>query len=134
MVISERGNSYGNINVLENVDNDDIKDGYFAIPNEVDIIGKRAFKGCEDLRTLRIGGHVCYIGESAFEDCDNLSDIFLSVNTEDFAAGVFDDCKNVQYITIESSNDIQRIPKDNLVEVLSSLRKRYAASSNSMEL
>ncbi|MBN9231947.1 MAG: leucine-rich repeat protein, partial [Legionella sp.] len=59
------------------VSNDDIKEGYFIIPDTVTYIEYEAFRGCTELRTLCLPRKDITISCHAFIGCTNLTTIQL---------------------------------------------------------
>ena len=64
-------------NVLVKVNDEDIKDGTFIIPDGVTSIGECAFRDCCLLKTITIPESVTSIGRGAFYNCYALKTIVI---------------------------------------------------------
>ena len=94
-----------------------------VIPDEVKKISKRAFLGCSELTSVKIGSGVKKIGEWAFKDCKNIKEVTIEngeigkyafyectgLTSVKIGNGVtkigesaFSDCKNLKEVTIEN--------------------------------
>ena len=87
-------------NVLVKVNNDDIKDGTFIIPDDVTSIGEYAFSGCNSLKSITIPEGVTSIGECAFNNCVSLKTITLPDGLTSIGESAFSDCKSLETIII----------------------------------
>ena len=91
-------------NVLIKVKKSDIpEDGEFIIPNDVNIIGERTFKGLKKLRSIVIPSNVRVIEEGAFENCKHLEKVSLSDGLEGIKAHAFTSCKSLKEIIIPNT-------------------------------
>lgn len=93
------------------------------IPENVEAIGKCAFEGCSNIKSIKLNNNISYIGEKAFSNCKNLKEItfpdkvhtirkfafsgcenlrkaILPKNLERIEESVFENCKNLQEINI----------------------------------
>lgn len=89
-------------NVLIKVKKSEITEK-FIIPNDVKIIGERAFQGLKKLRSIVIPSNVRVIEEGAFESCKNLEKVSLSDGLEDIEAHAFTSCKSLKEIIIPNT-------------------------------
>ena len=62
-------------NILVQVDDSDIINGTFEIPNSVISIGYGSFYNCTSLTSIVIPNSVISIGSSAFHNCTSLTSI-----------------------------------------------------------
>lgn len=93
--------------VLERVSEEDIAEGKFEIPESVNEIGFRAFRGCSGLREITIPESVISIGRCAFEGCSGLRKITIPKSVTKIGMYAFERCRGLTEITIpESVNEI----------------------------
>lgn len=69
---------------------------------KVTSIGKKAFKGCKKLTSVKIGKYVTTIGDSAFESCTALSKITIPANVTKIGKKAFYKDGKLKSITIKS--------------------------------
>lgn len=93
-----------NDNVLEMVDDNDIKDGKFVIPEGITSIGYQAFEGRTELEKVEIPKEVIHISPEAFKGCSNLKEITLPGNINSVSGNAFDKCTNLERININEEN------------------------------
>lgn len=78
-----------------------------AIPDNVEIIGIRAFLGCTALTEVRIPTGVWIIGYKAFENCSSLQSVTLPKSLRYLRTDAFAQCTNLEHISIpEGFQDI----------------------------
>lgn len=63
-----------------------------SIPDHITRIGKFAFMGCKNLKSVDIGNSVSVIGDAAFAKCTNLKQVFLPNSVKILGKEVFKDC------------------------------------------
>ena len=80
------------------------------IPDTVKIIGKKAFEGCEELKTIVIPNSVKKIDSDAFKDCTGLTSIIIPDSVEEISESAFANCTSLTSISIPHS--VQRIMRD----------------------
>lgn len=81
-----------------------------VIPNDINIIGKNAFKGNNKVITIHIPTNVETIKESAFENCSSLKEIIVDGKTsslKDIENNAFSNCVALENISF--SNAINKI-------------------------
>ena len=71
--------------------------GHFTVPEEVKLIGPRAFFFCENLTGVTIADSVTTIGAEAFFDCRNLTNLTIPDSVTDIAINSFTGCHQLQY-------------------------------------
>ena len=74
-----------------------------TIPSSVEIIGKNAFGGCDNLKSIVIPNSVYKLGEGAFFQCTNLQSVTLSNKIGSIEKGTFMLCNSLNSINIPSS-------------------------------
>ena len=87
-------------NVLVKVNNDDIKDGTFIIPDRVTSIGEYAFSGCTSLVTITIPESVTSIGRGTFYFCSSLETITIPEGVTSIDEEAFYCCAALETITL----------------------------------
>ena len=68
--------------VLVKVENSDLINGTFTLPEGVTSIGAKAFVGCSSLRTLILPESITSIGDAAFYGCSSLSTLIIETQSE----------------------------------------------------
>lgn len=66
-------------------------------------VEESAFKGCENLKTVRLEEGVAGVGTNAFLGCPELETIYISKTVEFFEANAFDGCENVTFQVIKGT-------------------------------
>lgn len=69
-----------------------------SIPISIKYIGRAAFEGAVNLRTLELPSGLVYIGEYAFSGCHSLDDVSIPMNVTEIKEGVFASCINLKKI------------------------------------
>ena len=87
-------------NVLVKVNDEDIKDGTFIIPDVVTSIGEYAFLFCNSLKSIIIPESVTSIGDHAFSGCTSLKTITILEGVTSIGECAFYDCYALKTITI----------------------------------
>ena len=87
-------------NKLIHVTNEDIINGTFDIPNNIEIITPKAFFYCTDLQKINISNKIISIGEYAFNHCSNLKDVNINSNINTIGQYAFRECYNLDTINI----------------------------------
>lgn len=82
--------------------NDNLRSVY--IPKGIDIIGFSAFENCKNLESVVMEDDVKKIGQSAFSGCQNLKNVNLSRYVEDIGSGAFAACSNLSNIEVDPQN------------------------------
>lgn len=72
----------------------------FAIPDGFQVIGKNAFKGCDDLIDITIPDSITKIDDCAFYGCTSLKSINIPESVETIGASTFAYCNSLTNITI----------------------------------
>ena len=86
--------------VLEYVEDNDIIDGKFEIPEGITEIGEEAFYECHNLVDIIIPKGVTKIGEEAFCGCDSLKEVTIPKGVTEIGYAAFDDCISLLKIEI----------------------------------
>lgn len=82
-------------NILVEVEDKDIKNGTFTIPDSVTSIGDGAFSGCSNLTSIIIPDSVTSIGYYAFAGCRNLENITIPDSVTSIGGWAFNNCNNL---------------------------------------
>jgi hypothetical protein len=72
----------------------------FEIPQGTRHIGKRAFSGCENLRSIIIPNSVTVIGEAAFAGCKSLQTVVIPKKLRTIRNDVFRECHQLKTVTL----------------------------------
>ena len=67
-------------------------------------ISDEAFKGCYNLKTLRLPAGLTQIGYMATAECVNLESIVIPASVEEIGDRAFEDCRSLQSITFGGAN------------------------------
>ena len=67
-------------------------------------ISDEAFKGCYNLKTLRLPAGLTQIGYMATAECVNLESIVIPASVEEIGDRAFEDCRSIQTITFGGAN------------------------------
>lgn len=70
---------------------------------EISKIGKNAFKGCNNLKEIKIKGKVKSISEDAFALCTSLESVELGMSLRNIGNAAFRGCNNLKEIVIPNS-------------------------------
>ena len=90
-------------NILIKVEETDIKNGTFVVPDSVTSIGVCAFEGCKNLAEITIPNSVTSIDWNAFEGCKNLAEITIPNSVTSIDWNAFDGCTSLTEVTIPNS-------------------------------
>ena len=71
-----------------------------VIPNDIAIIGYRAFNGCTDLTSITIPNSVTYIDATAFSECTGLTSIVIPDSVTLIGGYAFRNCTNLKNISM----------------------------------
>lgn len=71
-----------------------------VIPNDIAIIGYRAFDGCTDLTSITIPNSVTYIHATAFDGCTGLTSIVIPDSVTLIGGYAFGNCTNLKNISM----------------------------------
>lgn len=76
-----------------------------TIPNTMLSIGKHAFSGCANLKTITFAedSKINSINEGAFENCSKLEDVSLPNSLEEIKSSAFSNCASIDEIVIPNS-------------------------------
>ena len=88
---------------LSKVEDSDIVNGKYTIPEGVTSIGCEAFCDCESLTSITIPNSVTSIGKRAFAYCTSLTSITIPNSVTSIGKEAFYDCKSLTSITIPNS-------------------------------
>ena len=82
------------------------KDGSrsIGIPQEVRVIGNGAFKNCEKLEELDVGGTVEAMLTEACRGCKRLGRLVLPKNVRHIGESAFRDCTSLSYLSVENDD------------------------------
>lgn len=69
-----------------------------TIPNTIEIIGKRAFRGCKTLKNITIPKSITKIGYKTFEGCTSLQSIVIHNSETKIAPSTFEGCTTLKSI------------------------------------
>ena len=88
------------------------KDGDYAVPSEVTVIGESAYRYLPNLKTTEIHNDVTTIGNQAFASCDALENVILPMKLETLGSAVFENSNNIKNVVfngpspVESTSDV----------------------------
>ena len=77
--------------------------GEVAVPDGVEVIGKRAFAGLEEVTSVILPSSVKDLGEEAFEGCSALTCIVLPEGVEVIPKRAFADCHELAAVSLPST-------------------------------
>lgn len=78
--------------------------GDVVIPDGVYEIGKSAFCGCRELKSITIPGSVMRIRMSAFQCCKGLTTITIPAHVDNIEDWAFEGCTGLTDVTVLGSN------------------------------
>ncbi|MEA4846519.1 MAG: leucine-rich repeat protein [Clostridiaceae bacterium] len=84
-------------------------DASFSIPASVETIGAYAFKSCDNLESVTVGGFVENIMESAFAYCENLESVTIGSPVKVIGKEAFSNCHSLETITFEDNSFLETI-------------------------
>ena len=93
-----------NTNILIKVNESDIKNGTFEIPDTVIGISDWAFQYSKKLQQIKIPDNVKFLGHGIFDNCVNLKEVYLSKNIEELPYSTFNSCDSLEKIEISKEN------------------------------
>ena len=93
----------------------------YAIPDDIKVIGERAFEGSRDLTSVTIPESVISIGGEAFESCKNLTSVTIPNSVIAIGEEAFGNCTGLMSVTIP--NSVTSI--DNVFNNCTGLKKVY---------
>ncbi len=79
------------------------KGGSYTVPSTVTTIGKTAFGGCTNLRSITIPDSVSHIEDGAFNGCTNLRSITIPDSVSHIGKKAFEGCESLKTIRLPSS-------------------------------
>ncbi len=79
------------------------KRGAYTIPDDVRVIGRRAFAVNKNITSITIPGSVKTISSEAFAACDNLTDVTIEYGVTSIEYLAFVGCDNLKRVTIPRS-------------------------------
>ena len=86
---------WANINHWENISITDL-----IFEDGVTSIGKDAFRGCKDLKSVTFPNSVTHIGDGAFKNCEKLTSVTIPNGVTSIGKGVFESCYKLKSVTI----------------------------------
>lgn len=92
-------------NVLIKVQESDIKNGTFEIPQMVVGIADWAFQYSKKLEYIKIPENVKYLGHGIFDNCINLKSVYLSKNITELPYSTFNSCDSLEKIEVSKENN-----------------------------
>ncbi len=95
--------------VLSKVDNIDIKNGFFIVPDGVEVVGKYAFDNCKNLKTVIIPEGVTEIADSAFCYCEQLVAIKIPATVIKIDKFAFYHCSNLLSVSFAENSQLNSI-------------------------
>ena len=100
--------SPNNCNAVIDVRNDMlvVATNHTLIPDNVKIIGNRAFAGCEDLQSITLPSGLTDIYEWAFAECSALREIYIPQNVRNIQSGPFASCESLRKIVVDAANTV----------------------------
>ena len=93
-----------NSNVLINVDDRDIKDGTFEIPDCVIGISDWAFQYQKKLQYIKIPNTVKYLGHGVFDNCINLKIVYIPESITEIPYSFVNGCDSLERIEVAKDN------------------------------
>ena len=69
-------------------------------------IGRAAFEGCTEIKSITIPEGIVSIGNGAFYRCSSLTDIMIPQTVTDIGYEVFSDCESLTEINAEKGNNV----------------------------
>lgn len=74
-----------------------------VMPDSVTRIGENAFRGCPNLRRVRIGNGVTEISEYTFYECPSLTEVVIPDSVTKIGVNAFGDCTALERVEIPAS-------------------------------
>ncbi len=95
------------------------------MPEDLVIIGEKAFSCCRNLKRIEIPSHTKVIGREAFNACESLDSVILPQSVETIGCAAFRLCKSLKEIKLPLISELQ----DALFEYSDSLTEIYIPDS-----
>ena len=96
-----------------------------TLPEDLEIIGEKAFSGCRNLKKIEIPSHTKVIGGEAFNACESLESVILPQSVETIGCAAFRLCNSLKQIKLPPISELQ----DALFEYSDSLTDIYIPDS-----
>ena len=74
-----------------------------VVPDNVTVIGLRAFQGLKGLKSVKLHNKITEIEESAFENCTGLTSITIPNSVKSIGTSAFRECSGLTTVTISNS-------------------------------
>ena len=106
LVTAETGKAlaYKEFDIEENVLNRySGKTPVVVIPDNVTVIGSKAFEDCREVVEVHLSDSVREIGDNAFSGCDNLKHIYFADSLKKIGSYAFTECSSLESVEIPSS-------------------------------
>jgi len=75
----------------------------FTMPDDINIVGARAFDGASNLESITLGENVTELGVLAFNNCTGLKEVTLPSSIGFLPHGTFSGCKSLAKVNLPSS-------------------------------
>lgn len=75
----------------------------FTMPDDINIVGARAFDGASNLESITLGENVIKLGVLAFNNCTGLKEVTLPSSIGFLPHGTFSGCKSLAKVNLPSS-------------------------------
>ena len=76
----------------------------FSVPEGIEVIGKKAFHKCKELKRIVLPSTLRIIEEKAFEGCSGLASVTIPDGVTTIGDGAFLVCYSLTNITVDSNN------------------------------
>ncbi|MDE6207710.1 MAG: leucine-rich repeat domain-containing protein [Muribaculaceae bacterium] len=87
-----------------------------TMPNTVTKMGNAAFKGCENLVTVKLSEKITSLSKGLFENCVSLKEFSIPAGVTTIGGNLFKGCTALEKITFEASDKPIDFPASNLTE------------------
>lgn len=91
--------------VLTKIEENDIENGVFIVPNGISVIKHEAGKGLRTLQSLIMGDNVAFVGAEAFYQCFSLKSIILSDNLCSIEKRAFASCTGLNRVATNNTGN-----------------------------
>ncbi len=88
--------------MLVSADNEKIP-SQIVIPDYIEVLGKRAFADCNNLKSVEIPDSVTEIGDRVFYSCDSLTSVEIPDSVTEIGEGAFYGCSGLTSVEIPDS-------------------------------